>query len=256
MKRSPVILVTPSTDPEGVEFDDPSVSLSQKYPEALHQAGALPWLAPCLADAGFVRQAVRQCDGVLLTGGDDVQPKLYTKRLPATVKQKVSDPDRTRDCFELMVIDEVFRQKKPLLAICRGLQILNVALDGTLVADINAQIARSLNHNCSDRKDEIVHEVMLTEGSLIAAIVGSRRLGVNSSHHQAVARVAKPLRATAVSSDGVVEGLELAAAAKHWSPYLLAVQFHPERLCSRMTAHLNIFVSFTAACRRSRFKQS
>ena len=256
MKQAPVILITPSTDPAGVEFDDPSVSLSQKYPEALYQAGGLPWLAPCLADPEFVRAAVRHCDGVLLTGGDDVQPKLYAARFPAAANKKIGTPDQARDCFELMIIDEVFRQKKPLLAICRGQQILNVALGGTLIADIAAQITPALNHNRCDRDDEVVHEVELAAGSLIATIVRSRRLGVNSSHHQAVGRVAKPLRATAVSSDGVVESLELAATAAHWSPYLLAVQFHPERLCARIAAHLKLIESFTAACRRIRFKQS
>src|SRR3989442_5795134 len=148
-----------------------------------------------------------------------------------------------------MLIDEVFRQRKPLLAICRGHQILNVALGGTLIVDIPTQVPKALNHSRTDKKDKIVHEVDVTGGSILAEVAADKSLGVNSSHHQAVAKIAKPLRITAVSIDGIVEGLELEAGARHLLPYLLAVQFHPERLFSRHPAHLRLFESFIAACK-------
>jgi putative glutamine amidotransferase len=99
-----------------------------------------------------------------------------------------------------------------------------------------------------DRRSEIVHGVRLTPGSLLAKITGRQRLGVNSTHHQAVARVAAPLKVAAVSSDGIVEGLELRPGAAKMLPFLLSVQFHPERLADRYPEHRAIFRAFTRAC--------
>jgi putative glutamine amidotransferase len=147
-----------------------------------------------------------------------------------------------------VVIDEVFRQHKPLLAVCRGHQILNVALGGTLVSDIPRQWPNALSHGRNEDRDQVVHDVRLTPGSLLAKIVGGLKLGVNSTHHQAVARVAPPLRVTAASDDGMVEGLELKPGGTRWLPFLLSVQFHPERLEDRYPAHQAIFQSFARVC--------
>lgn len=252
MSAKPVILMSGSTDDRGAEFTDYSLSLSMNYPSALTAAGSLPWLLPCRPERSFVAEAVERADGILLTGGDDVDPKLYVKKLPPKVAKTVHRAHRDRDSFELLLIDEAFRQRKPLLCICRGQQILNVALGGTLFADIPQQLPRAMNHSRTDRKDRVVHDVACEPGSLMAALAGGERLGVNSSHHQAVARVAKSLRATAVSRDGVVEGMELAPAAAGRLPYLLAVQFHPERLFARHAEHLELFKTFVRACRKKR----
>jgi putative glutamine amidotransferase len=248
----PLILISGSTDDKGAEFVDYSMSLSMNYPLALTAAGGLSWLLPCQPDRDLVAEAVGRSDGVLLTGGDDVDPKLYTKRLPPEVARTVQRAHADRDSFELMLIEEVLRQRKPLLCICRGHQILNVALGGTLFADIRLQIPRALSHSRTDKKDQVVHEVTCEPGSLMAAIAGKERLGVNSSHHQAVARLAKGLRATAVSRDGIIEGLEPGPADRGLLPYLLAVQFHPERLFARHAEHLELFKTFIRACRRKR----
>lgn len=252
MPVKPVILISGSTDDKGAEFTDYSLSLSMNYPLALKAAGGLPWLLPCHPHRPFVAESVRRADGILLTGGDDIDPKLYIKWLPPKVAKTIHRAHRDRDLFELMLIAEVFRQRKPLLCICRGHQILNVALGGTLFADISQQIPRAMNHSRTDRKDRVVHDVACEPGSLMAALAGGRRLGVNSSHHQAVARVAKSLRATAVTRDGVIEGLELAPVAAGKLPYLLAVQFHPERLFARHAEHLELFKTFVRACGRKR----
>jgi putative glutamine amidotransferase len=162
------------------------------------------------------------------------------------------------DCLRQTALDRqktAFLQRKPLLCICRGHQILNVALGGTLIADIPLQIPRALNHSRTDRKDQVVHDVACEPGSLMSSIAGKERLGVNSSHHQAVAGLAKPLRATAVSRDGIIEGLELDPADRNMLPYLLAVQFHPERLFARHAEHLELFRTFIRACRRKRRKK-
>ena len=131
---------------------------------------------------------------------------------------------------------------------------MNVALGGTLIADITLQIPQALNHSRTEEKDNVVHQVSCAAGSLIARIAGAK-LGVNSSHHQAVARMAPPLQATAISRDGIIEGMELGPMESGLLPFLLSVQFHPERLYRKHAEHLRIFKSFVQACSRQRRSQ-
>jgi putative glutamine amidotransferase len=250
MKRAPLVLLTGSVEQRGVEFKDASISLSDRYPRALVAAGALPWIVPCVPDEALVSELVRRCQGVMLSGGDDIQPALYEDRTPRRLLQTVGPAQPARDVFELLVLREAFRQRKPLLAICRGHQLLNVALGGTLFVDLPQQHARGVNHNRPDRKDRAVHKVALTPGSLLHKITGQRTLAVNSTHHQAVARVAPSLRATAVSPDGIVEALEL--AEPRGGPFVLGVQFHPERMWERDAACRGLWDGFVRACRPRR----
>src|SRR5258706_1458910 len=201
-KIRPLILLSPSRDGRGVEFEDESISLSNRYPNAIAAAGGVPLILPRAADGNLIADLVGRSDGILLTGGDDVQPELYAGTIPPRWQGRWGPTDPLRDLVELMLLDEIFRQRKPLLAICRGCQILNVALGGTLWIDIATEKPAALKHDQSDRKDRIVHEVALTNGSLLAKLAGTKTIGVNSSHHQAVARVAAPLRATGASADG------------------------------------------------------
>jgi putative glutamine amidotransferase len=254
MRSAPLILVSPDIESRGREFHDLSISLSARYFQALLQSGSLPVAMPVTLEPEVIAECVRRCDGVLLTGGDDIESRLYAPGLAPGVRRTVAvTPDGgARDLRELLLIDEVFRQRKPLLAICRGHQMLNVALGGTLVADIASQVRGALPHRRNDRRNEIVHEVRLTPGSFLARITARQTLGVNSTHHQAVGRVAPPLRASARSADGVVEGVELKPGAAHWLPFLVSVQFHPERLVDRHPEHRAIFDAFTQACRNNR----
>lgn len=249
-RARPLVLISGSTEKRGVEFTDFSLSLSHNYPRAIQAGGGTPLVAPCIPDRELVAESVAHVDGVLLTGGDDVQPKIYCDGLPAAIAKTVQAADSDRDAFELMLIDEVFRQRKPLLAICRGQQLLNVALGGTMIVDIASEMPGALNHSRLDKKDKIVHDAKVDGGSLLAQATGTTTLGVNSSHHQAVKKVAKPLRITAVSIDGIVEGLELQPESRHFLPFLLAVQFHPERLFTRHNEHFKIFKTFITACTR------
>jgi putative glutamine amidotransferase len=248
MNEAPLILISASPKARRAQRTNRSVRPWAAYELAVRAAGGMPWVFGCRPDRAAVAEAVSRSDGVLLTGGDDVDPKLYAGRIAPELAATVQGVDRERDQFELLVIEEVFRQGKPLLAICRGQQILNVALGGTLLIDIARQVPGALNHARHDRKDRIVHQVSVQAGSLLAQILGRQRLGVNSTHHQAVARIAKPLQAVAVSRDGIVEGLELAPAERRWAPFLLAVQFHPERLYARHEAHRQLFAHFVRAC--------
>jgi len=256
MTRPPLILISPNVDKKGDEFGDLSISLSETYQQALLNCGAIPIVLPATASQDVIAECVGHCDGVLLTGGEDVDPRLYGNGLPPRLRGTVTvtADSGARDLRELVLIDEVFRQRKPLLGICRGHQVLNVALGGTLMADILAQMPRAINHRRMDRRSEIVHEARLTPGSLIAKITGGHRLGVNSTHHQAVARVAAPLKVAAVSSHGIIESLELRPGAVNMLPFLLSVQFHPERLVDRYREHRAIFRGFIQACALSRIE--
>jgi putative glutamine amidotransferase len=245
MTEAPLILISPSTQRKGVEFSDASISLSNRYSQAVIQAGGIPLIVPCTASKHLIAEYIRRADGVMLTGGDDVQPKIYSTRISDKLARTVTAVEPERDVLELQIIDEVFRQQKPLLAICRGHQILNIALGGTLIVDIPTQIPKAINHRRMDLKAEKVHEVALTPDSLLAKVTGEQVLGVNSTHHQSVGRVAKPLRVTAKSPDGIIEAMELKTPGL--LPYLLAVQFHPERLVDRYKEFLQIFRSFVCA---------
>jgi len=253
--RAPVILVTPDIERKGKEFADLSMSLSANYLRAVLNSGGVPLTLPTTTAREVVAECVRRCDGVLLTGGDDIDPRLYTDwaRLREKVRRTVEvTPDGgERDYRELLLIDETFRQHKPLLAICRGHQMLNIALGGTLIPNLPFPGPEGLSHRRLDKRSDVVHEVQLTPDSLLAKITAARKLGVNSTHHQAVGRVAPPLRVVARSADGVVEGLELKAGADGL-PFLVSVQFHPERLADRFAEHAAIFTAFTQACARGR----
>jgi putative glutamine amidotransferase len=250
MTKPPLILISPSIEKAGVEFSDQSISLSENYPRAVADAGGVPLTLPVGRSRELMAECVRRCDGILLTGGDDIEPDLYGDGLSKKLRQTVNTtPDGgERDFRELILIDEIFRQRKPLLAICRGHQLLNVALGGTLIVDIPSQVPGALRHARMDRRNEIVHDVRLTPQSLLSRITHKQTLGVNSTHHQAVSRVADPLQVIATSADGVVEGMELKPGATRLLPFLLSIQFHPERLANRFREHRAIFHAFTQVC--------
>ena len=252
MRHRPVILITPSTEHKGAEFADASISLSNRYTDAVIAAGGLPQVFPATTSRAVIAEAVERCDGVLMTGGDDIDPKLYAKDLPEALAKTVGPLEPDRDTWERVMIAEILQRQKPLFGICRGHQMLNVALGGTLVVDIPTQVPKALNHRRMDKKMEPVHEVSISADSMLRQITGQQTLGVNSTHHQAIGQLAEPLRAVATSSDGIIEAVELKDAGG--SPFLLAVQFHPERLIDKNKVFLQLFSSFIDACARSRQK--
>jgi gamma-glutamyl-gamma-aminobutyrate hydrolase PuuD len=249
----PLILVTPSTERKGVEFCDTSSSVSYRYEHAILQAGGIPVVAPMTTDCAALAEVVRRVDGVLFTGGDDINPSLYANKVPPEVMKTVTMPPEgeSRDLRELILIEEVFQQGKPALAICRGFQMLNVAFGRELILDIPSQMPRAVAHARKAKSgEELTHEVPLTAGSLLSRITGRKTLRVNSSHHQGVLEPAEPFAAVARTEDGIVEAMELkpdGANGSPASPFFLAVQFHPERLV-RHPEHRAIFSGFVRAC--------
>lgn len=250
MAKPPLILVSPSISKHGVEFQDISASLSARYNTAVLEAGGIPVTAPTSTDRAVLAEAVRRTDGVLLTGGDDINPELYGEKPPRKIAKTIEQtPDGgARDLRELILIQEIFAQRKPVLGICRGHQMMQVAFGGRLLADLPQQHPSDVNHRRLDQPLALVHEATLTPGSLVSKICKTSVLGVNSTHHQGVLDPAEPFVATARADDGIVEVMEL--KDKNLLPFYLSVQFHPERLVQIHARYRALFEKFVAACRK------
>lgn len=168
---------------------------------------------------------VSSCRGILLTGGEDVHPKLYGK--PAYVDQfRLDDLDERRDEFELKILAYAHKRRLPLLGICRGLQITNVFLGGTLIPDTVA-FGRS-DHRKHQEGNDRKHPIWLPEDTLLGKIAGGTRGEVNSAHHQSIELLGEGLAMNSVAPDGILEGAEIRDQDQH--PFLMLVQWHPERM--------------------------
>jgi gamma-glutamyl-gamma-aminobutyrate hydrolase PuuD len=215
-------------------------ALSQAYVRSVEQAGGQAIvLAPgTAADAVFL---LERCDGLLLTGGADMDPALLgEERHPAVTRFF-----RERDEFELALCRAAVERDLALFAICRGTQLLNVALGGSLYQDLATQLPGSLKHNADGARWATTHEVDLLPGSRIRAILGRERVAVNSLHHQAVRSPGRELQISAVSSgDRVVEAVEAPGRR-----FVLGVQWHPEDFWNHGAAFAPLFASFLEATR-------
>jgi len=168
---------------------------------------------------------VSLCKGILLTGGEDVHPRFYGK--PTYVDQfRLDDLDEKRDEFEMKILAYAHKRRLPLLGICRGLQITNVFLGGTLVPDTMA-FGRS-DHRKMQEGNDRTHPIWLPEGTLLGSIVGTTRGEVNSAHHQSIELLGEGLAMNSVAPDGILEGAEIRDQDQH--PFLMLVQWHPERM--------------------------
>jgi putative glutamine amidotransferase len=211
------------------------------YVESVTRAGGDPWALNHAADAA--ETVVTSCAGLLLTGGADVDPARYGEaRHPA-----VTDVDASRDEFEIALVRAALAADLPVLAICRGLQVMNVAAGGSLIQDVPSQIGTAVAHQVPHPKDAIAHDVSVAPGSRLAGVMGaavvSGRLSVNSRHHQAVQRIADGFAVTSVAPDGVIEALELPRAR-----FCVGVQWHPENFVES-GAFLPLFAGLIRAAR-------
>ena len=196
--------------------------LNSAYVTALESAGLVPVIVPPLASESAAAAILSRVDGVVLTGGEDVEPSLYGQpRIPECGK---SNP--ARDHTEIALVRAARNMSKPILAICRGPQLLNVALGGTLFQDIPSEIPDALDHNPKGDRGIRTHQVIVEPGSRIAQAVRATSLTVNSFHHQSIRDVAPGLRVTATAPDGVIEGVE--SADDDW--WVMAIQWHPEEM--------------------------
>jgi putative glutamine amidotransferase len=207
------------------------------YVESVTRAGGEPVvLDPTDDPAG----ALDRIDALLLSGGLDIDPALYGEAPHAT-----TEVDAQRDRFEIPLSREAVARDMPVFAICRGVQVLNVAGGGSLVQDIPSSVTTELTHSIDIPKDHIAHPVRVTPGTRLAASLGAS-CDVNSRHHQAVARVAPSFVVSAVAEDGVVEAIE-----RPESTFCVGVQWHPENFW-RTGEFAGLFEEFVAAASRAR----
>jgi len=199
--------------------------LQAAYFDAVARAGGVPLLIPFLEDPADIEQAIDHVDALLLTGGQDLDPSVY-----GAEAHPLTRPAR----FDLASARAALARRIPVLGICMGTQLLNVAAGGTLLQDIESEGRNSLQHRQSDN-DREVHEVRISADSHLARIIGPEPLDVNSTHHQAIDAVAPGFEVCATAPDGVIEAIERSGAS-----LVLGVQWHPERMLQH-ARHLELF---------------
>lgn len=201
----------------------PVFTLAEAYIDALQMAGATPVIIPLGLPEEHLSSLLSRLDGVLFSGGGDVHPWRYGG-LPNPLVDSV---DEDRDRVEILLVSHAVQQGLPIFGICRGLQLINVALGGTLYEDLGEQLPGSLQHIDFGMhpRDYLAHSVQVEPGSLLAEVLGCTTTEVNSLHHQGIRQLAPGLCLSASAPDGVIEGVELPSY-----PFGLAVQWHPENL--------------------------
>jgi len=192
------------------------------YVRAVLIAGGVPLVLSPLMGAGLAARALAGLDGLLLTGGEDLDPAWYGAE-PSTY---LDPPSRERDLFELALFAVARQQGLPVLGVCRGIQLINVALGGSLYQDLPSERPGTIQHRAEGPRDLRSHRVRLLPGSRAARALGADKITVNSSHHQAINLLAPGLLASAWSDDELIEAVETPPG----SPWLLAVQWHPEEM--------------------------
>lgn len=197
------------------------VRVNRAYTSSIRAAGLLPLVLPIL-DPGDAHAALEGMAGLVLTGGEDVAPLRYG----AEPHPKLGEVNHGRDAFEIALVHAARERRLPTLAICRGIQILNVALGGSLVQDLPTERPSDVPHDGEWPRSDRVHPVRLAAGSRLAAAIGSEAPIVNSMHHQALASVSPGLAVVAHAPDDVIEGIEW--IGDDW--WMLGVQWHPEEL--------------------------
>lgn len=219
-----------------------AVAPCRKMPDYLASVAAVggdPWELDYAADP--VDAVVQSCAGLVLPGGVDVDPATYGEDRHATV----TDVDAARDEYEIALVRAALAADVPILAICRGLQVMNVAAGGSLIQDVPSQVGAAVAHQVAQPKNAIAHDVTLAGGSHLERLMGHAatggRLPVNSRHHQAVGRIAAGFVVTSLAPDGVIEALELPHAR-----FCVGVQWHPENFVESGT-FLPLFAGLLAA---------
>ncbi|HOC20126.1 MAG TPA: gamma-glutamyl-gamma-aminobutyrate hydrolase family protein [Anaerolineae bacterium] len=236
----PIIGITGRKDTSARLVHSPMYSVGETYVHAVHQAGGAPViLPPMLAEADWTALLGR-LEGLLLSGGEDLHPRQYGQPPEAWL----GGVDETRDTSELGLIRAALEMRKPIFAICRGIQVLNVALGGTLYQDLAAQVPGALDHAflMSRSLDQSVHPVTLEADSALVRILGGVTFAVNSAHHQSIQTPGAGLRVVGRAPDGVIEAVELADY-----PFCIGVQWHPEALVRSDPAMAALFAALVEA---------
>ena len=231
----------------GITIDmekDDKQSIKNAYVKAVIRAGGLPFLIPSGVE-GDATQLVERIDGLLLSGGDDINPLLFDEE----PHPNLGTVTPARDATELEITRQMLKQDKPILGICRGIQVLNVAVGGTIYQDCTKQIDRPiLQHYQKAPIGHPTHFVQLAKGSLLEELAGREQILVNSFHHQSLKDVPEPFIVTGTATDQIIEAVE---SAQH--QFVIGVQWHPELLAEiGDTMSLQLFDRFILACTKGK----
>lgn len=236
--RKPVIGILPN-----IEIMDSQpflglekTSLHQTYINSISKAGGIPVILPMVEDKASLEQQIGMVDGLLLSGGADIHPFLYGE----DAHPDLGYVHLERDRFEIDSLLCAYKRKIPILGICRGIQLINVAFGGTLYQDLShGDRSKKIKHSQEAKIYVPVHSVEIESDTLLHKIFGKRKLETNSFHHQAVRKVASGFIVSAVAKDGTIEGIE-----KPDYPFLVGVQWHPERMVGHHQDAVNLFEAF------------
>ena len=222
-------------------FDEKGfLTMPPAYTDAILAAGGLPLIFPFTEEPEDISQLADLCDGFLFTGGHDVSSRLYGEE----PLEDLVDECPKRDLLEVAVVKKAAAEDKPVLGICRGIQLINAALGGTLIQDLPSQFPSEIAHFQEPPYDEPSHKVRLEKDSPLFALLQAEELAVNSTHHQAVKDPAPGFVVTARATDGVIEGICAPGKRFFWG-----VQWHPEKLCTHDENSAKIFRTFVDRCR-------
>ncbi len=206
------------------------------YSEAIIKAGGIPLLLPLVKDEDNIEFLVDKIDGLLFTGGNDIHPHRYGEKMHK--KTVCVHPDK--DICDFVLLHAGLQKKKPMLAICYGAQLVNVALGGALIQDIPSEYSTAIIHKDS-KNNNYTHSVKIKKDSCLYNIMGRDYIETNSAHHQAIKTLGKGLRDVAHTEDGIIEAIE-----RKDYPFLLGVQWHPERLIDN-PCHASLFNALICA---------
>jgi putative glutamine amidotransferase len=241
--NKPLVAITGRKTPDSVE-NGSLCGARRLYLEAVIDAGGIPVILPLMESSAAALELLEHCDGVLVPGGEDIDPRHYGE----TPHPLLGTTDPDRDAHELAVIREARARKLPLLGICRGHQMINVAYGGTLYQDIGTQFASRQPHP-RGQFEELAHELHLCPGSILSNLLDTSSLTINSLHHQAVKMIGTGLRSAGESPDGLNEALE-GTDPEHW---VLSVQCHPEALFSKVDSRWKaLFAAFVREASKHR----
>lgn len=221
--------------------DEKKNGMARSYSAAIEMAGGIPLQLPYSENEEIQEDYASRLDGFVFTGGADIDPKHFGEEK----REACGRVYQFRDAFELQMFEKILSAKKPILGICRGVQLINVSLGGTLYQDIPTEYETALVHRQTTPATAPSHDILIRENTPLAALLGKTRITGNSFHHQAIKTLGKSLSVTATAEDGTIE-----AVTYEGDSYLRGYQWHPERLCAFDGDNFRLFEEFIEECKK------